>query len=230
MRKILIYISLALVILSCGKDDPAPSSPETPQLVFPENNSECIEGAINGTNLSTIGFTWETTARADRYTLTVKNLEDGSSSTYATTNTTYDVSLMRGMPYSWQVTAINDALTDQPTNSATWKFYNAGTGTSSYPPFPAELLYPQSGANIYYETGSSIDLQWDASDVDGDITTYTILFGTNSNPQNVAGINITLKRLTVSDLVKNQTYYWRVITNDANGNRSYSEVSQFRTR
>ncbi len=105
----------------------------------------------------------------------------------------------------------------------TWKFYNAGLPEESFPPFPAEALSPQSGSSV---DEGDITLEWQASDIDNDIASYTIFLDTVNPPLTEVGdtSNNSLDVSVTSGLI----YYWKVITTDVIGNTSDSQVFQFR--
>lgn len=231
MKKLITSICILGLLLttSCGSDgEDTPSPPTAPQLSFPENNSECFEGVVSATdpNISEIVFRWERSSNTVSYTIRVRNLLSGRSEfTETTTSTSLGIGLERGVPYSWSVTATGSENTGTAA-SETWKFFNAGEGVVAHAPFPADLIYPSSGANLNLSGGSSLELRWEGADVDGDITSYEVLLDTQNPPAQRAGTTSS-QRLTVNQLSSGTTYYWRVITTDGEGNSSTSEVSQF---
>ncbi|TRZ47025.1 hypothetical protein D3A96_05525 [Robertkochia marina] len=220
---------MVLSLFSCGGDESPAGPPESPRLVFPENNSECLEGEVSAQspNISTIQFRWEASSGASGYTLTIRNLNSGVTITESTTSTSFPVTLIRGTPYAWSVRA-NSETTSSP-ESATWKFFNAGDGVTSYAPFPADLIYPKSGATVNLDASGSLELRWEGADVDNDIAAYEVLFDTQDPPVTNIGGNGPAESLMVNALQPGTTYYWRIITTDESGNRSTSEVSQFAT-
>lgn len=232
MRKsfLILFMLAGILLASCGGDDETSGTPQAPQLVFPENNSECLEGVVSSTNpnISTIEFRWQASSNASGYTLNIQNLITGARITESTTATAIPVELVRGQPYSWNVVA--NSNTSSSLSSDTWKFFNAGEGVSSYAPFPADLVYPRSGANISLNGSSSLELRWEGADVDNDISAYEVLFSTSDPPENNIGGNGPSQTFIVNELQTGTTYYWRVITTDEAGNSSVSEVSQFHIR
>ncbi|MBL7472334.1 fibronectin type III domain-containing protein [Robertkochia sediminum] len=231
MKKLITSICILGVLLttSCGGDgEDAPSPPTAPQLSFPENNSECFEGTISQTdpNISEIVFRWERSSNTVSYTIRVLNLLSGRSEvTETTTSTSIGIALERGMPYMWSVTASGSGNSGTAA-SESWRFFNAGDGVVAHAPFPADLIYPSSGANLNLSGGSSLELRWEGADVDGDIGFYEVLLDTQDPPAQQAG-STSSQRFTVNNLSSGSTYYWRVITTDLEGNSSTSEVSQF---
>lgn len=223
------FILLSLFLMAAcsgGSDGPAP--PEAPILSFPENNTECLEGTISSANpnLSDVVFRWEPARNAASYRITVKNLISGLILSESTTATSISLSILRGAPFSWSITAVGEDPNNVAT-SATWKFFNAGDGVVSFAPFPADLIYPASGASLNLGQDQSLELRWASSDIDGDISGYEVYLDTRNPPVTIAGTTSTLGRLTVTGLNAGTVYYWKVITFDRAGNAAQSEVSQF---
>ena len=130
----------------------------------------------------------------------------------------------RGVPYSWFVTSRGNGTTTT-TDSGMFRFYNEGEGIENYAPFPAEAVSPARGANI--AATAMVDLEWNGSDVDDDITGYEVLFGTDAAALASAGTSTEASLSDVS-VASGSTYLWQVITTDSAGNTSTSELFQFR--
>jgi len=219
--KILILFSVITLLAACKKAEVP--KPGKVALSFPALNSACTTGVIISATQSTITFSWNTSDHTDNYVLNIKNLLTGVTTTQTTSNNQLAVDLLRDTPYSW---FIESTSTSGTTPSDTWKFYNAGLGTLSHPPFPADALKPTYGQNVS-ATGGSINLSWTGSDPDNDIATYDVYFGTTSTPS-ISKSNITDMFLNNLAVVSGTTYYWKVITKDAQGNISDSGVFQFK--
>ncbi|WP_224488681.1 fibronectin type III domain-containing protein [Robertkochia flava] len=230
MTRLLICIPILLLVWACGGDNDQPAPPSAPQLQFPENNSECFEGVVNSVNpnVSSIEFRWEPASNASSYQLNIKNLISGQMRSQTTSGASLAVELDRGTPYSWYVEASSSATPNETAQSATWKFYNAGEGIASYVPFPADLIYPPSGASLSLNGSSALDLRWEGADLDNDISDYEVFFGTDSPPATSIGSSGTAQQIRVENLSPGTTYYWKVITTDQQGNKADSEISEFR--
>lgn len=223
------FLTAALLTLAaCGGGDDQPLPPEAPRLIFPENNSECLEGIADQNNpeLSNIVFRWQPADHAVSYSVSIKNLITGRTVTEASNDASLGIALLRGTPYSWSVTATGAPGTATAL-SETWKFYNAGEGIISYTPFPADLVYPTSGVSLNLNGTNSLEFRWEGADADNDITGYEVFLDTKNPPAISVGSNGNVPRLTVTGLSPGATYYWRVVTYDRAGNNSISEVSQF---
>ncbi len=210
-----------------GDDDPVViPAPTVATLVFPEDVTECNTGVVdpNDDTKSTVTFQWNASQNTDRYTVTVTNLNT-SSSTFANSDTNEVAILIdRGTPYSWFVTSRATATTET-ADSAIFRFYNEGAGIENYAPFPAEAVAPGRGATI--PTATMVTLEWTGSDIDDDITSYEVFFGTDANPSTSvgSGAETTLTDMLVTEGV---TYYWTVVTTDSAGNTSTSEIFEFK--
>jgi len=219
---------LALVItISCSSEDEQTAVivedlPTAATLIFPNDNTECNEGIIVSDTETDVLFEWEEATNASSYVLTITNLNDATSREIKTVSSEFLIRVLRGTPYSWVVKS-KVSSSNETTDSETWKFYNAGLPEESHPPFPADVISPQIGSSI---DGGNITLQWEATDVDGDIASYTILLDTANQPVTEVG-NPSTNSLNVT-VSSGQVYYWKVITFDEVGNASHSQVFQFK--
>lgn len=230
-RKILPLCLLAVLItISCNNDDEQTDMvndedlPAAATLIFPLNNTECNEGIIVSDTETDVLFQWEKAKNTSSYLLTITNLNNGSSREINTVSNEFLIRILRGTPYSWVVKS-KASIGNATADSETWKFYNAGLPEESHPPFPAELVSPIMGSAI--ESGT-VSLQWNGSDVDNDIASYTVLFDTVEIPILPAG-NTTTNSMNV-EVESGKVYYWKVISTDANGNSSDSEIFQFKVK
>lgn len=212
---------------SGGDDDnPVIPDPSAATLVFPEDNTECTTGIVNPNNasLSTVNFQWNASPNTDSYTVTVTNLNTNNSSfTNANTNEV-DITIERGTPYSWFVTS-RATGTANTADSATFRFYNEGPGIENYAPFPAEAIAPARGSAVDAVNGT-INLQWTASDIDSDIDSFEIFFGTDIN--SLASQGSTQSTTLEVNVSTGTVYFWQVITTDLASNSSNSEIFEFR--
>lgn len=228
----LIGLFFLVLLTSCGGSDsgsstPANSSPSKSVLIAPANNTTCETGTTNSTTQSTVSFSWNIASNTETYDLKIVNLntQEVNSQTGITT-TTKEVSLSRGVPYSWTITSKNKGTTT--TVSETWKFYLAGNGVTNYAPFPASALSPLQGG-VVTPTNGKLTLRWETSDVEGSALTYTLYFDTIDGKQSPLDTNKNLstnsKEVSVNP---NTVYYWRVATSDGN-NIATSIVYSFKT-
>lgn len=225
----ILAAAAALFISSCGSGggdgDGQGTTPGAVILLAPADNSECISGTTTSATNSTVTLEWQAAANADSYLIYVKNLNTQSQMQYNSNGgTSLDVNLIKGVPYSWYVVS-KSTSSAQNTQSAKWKFYNAGSGIQNYAPFPADLVEPAMSSTV---STATVNLVWQGGDVDNDITQYKVYMDTNANPTTLIGTASSGSFGPVS-VAANKTYYWKVVTTDAAGNSSTSPLFQFKT-
>jgi hypothetical protein len=222
-----IIFALSFILAGCGsKNNPAPDlpSPDKALLIFPEKDAICTTGTLVSATTSSLTLKWNAANNTDSYDVTVKNLLTGTLTTQTTTKTELTVNLLVNTPYSWVVTSKSSKV-NKPATSDTWKFYNSGPGIVSYAPFPAEIVAPNFKQNVT-ATNGKVTLDWNGSDVDGDIVSYDVYFDTKNSPA-IFKAGVTDSILNDVAVTSGSTYYWRVITKDSKGNSSDSGVFQF---
>jgi len=153
----------------------------------------------------------------------LKNLNTLSTISLSSLTTELAITIDKGTPYSWYVISKNMKVLET-AQSETWKFYNAGDPIASYAPFPADLIAPAMASTL---TGiTSQNLSWSGSDIDNDIVSYDVYFDISNPPTALEG-NTSSSNMDVTVAAGN-TYYWRVVTKDSQGNNSQSEIFEFR--
>jgi len=221
MRIFLLF--LLILCIGCRKDsEPLPGKAV---LIFPKNNEICADGVIVSASRTKILFKWEASNNANAYILSIKNLESGQISTHSTDKTQLEIELDRNLAYSWFILSKNTSI-NKELSSDIWKFYNPAPAQTSFSPFPAELTAPRYGEVIPLST-ATVTLRWSAKDPDGDIDSYDVYLGNTNVP---VLYRSALKEAFLADLQldRNKTYYWKIITRDSKGNRSNSDVYQFK--
>jgi hypothetical protein len=241
MKRQLLALMICLVILSCGGkgNNPQPGggggtggggtttppAPAQASLVSPAQNAVCTTGTIVTDSTSAITFSWDASSNTSSYQVSIQNLLTNAVITQTSAQTKVTVTLLRNTPYAWFVVS-SSTKTTTTTQSTTWKFYNAGTGTVSYAPFPADIVSPTFG-QVVTPSGGAVSLSWQGSDVlAGSIASYDVYFGTAKTPPLLQS-NITATTISNLPVSENTTYYWEVITKDNLGNTSSSGIYQF---
>jgi len=227
MKKHLLLLFVCIAVISCKKPTKVIDPPTKAVLSLPANNEACTTGTPVSASLSAIVFKWAASQNAESYDLTIKNLESGVITTQTTTALELPVTLARNMPYSWFVTAKSSKIATTAVSDI-FKFYNVGEASSSFAPFPADMVTPKMAQRIT-PTAGKITLQWIGSDVDNDITNYDIYFGTTATPPLLKGNHGITSSLADVAVNAGTTYYWKVISKDAKGNTSDSGVHIFYT-
>jgi len=231
-----IAVISVLFVISCGGgDDSPPPTPPMPEqmipdpkaasLVFPEDNTECNEGVIVSDEISRVTFRWNEAADTDSYQVNLRNINTNESSISIANTNQVDIAITRGAPYEWFVVSKATGTT-ATASSSSFKFYNQGPGIENYAPFPAEAVSPIRGADLTDTTGS-VTLTWKGTDIDEDELSYEVFFGTSEAPTESLGTTIE-ETMDVTVTAGGTVYYWRVITTDAQGNTSQSEIFEFK--
>ena len=233
MKKLKYIISIVFIasLLSCGGggDDP-PMIPEPDPimppsavtLVFPANNEECNSGVSVSATQSRVNFQWNEGANATSYTVFVKNLLTNAESSINSSVNQVEITINKSTPYKWWI--ISKATgTSETAKSLEWKFYNSGDAVQTYAPFPAELVAPVMGSTV---SETTVTLEWLGSNVDNDIKEYDVYFDTAHPPTNKIETVTAEKIENVS--ISTNTYYWKIVTRDNEGNTSTSQLFQFK--
>ena len=230
MKKItLLFGGLIMFIASCAKEDPIPKDPTATLLLSPANNETCLDGVSINDSQSNVDFSWSAATDAVSYEVVVSNLLTQSSQTYTAGTNQTTIALAKAEPYSWLVKSIGEPGTT-PAESDLWKFYLAGDATINYAPFPSELISPRSGANITPDINNLVILNWNSSDVDGDLESFEVYLDENDGTTLNTTLDYQTQETSIEvEVANNTTYYWKIIAIDANGNQSSSGVYAFRT-
>ena len=229
-RIVLLFGSLILLVNSCTTEEPVvPINPSAPTLISPANDETCLDGTSINDSQSNVDFRWSSAANALSYELVVTNLLTQSSQTYPATSNQTTVALTKAEPYNWSVKSIGE-VGSIPSQSTQWKFYLAGDAVVNFAPFPSELISPQSGANVTPDINNLIKLQWNASDVDGDLAQFEVYLDKNDATTIIKTIAYQTEEESIEiDVENGSTYYWKIIAIDTNQNQSSSGVYTFRT-
>ncbi len=225
MRHHVVFICCLLVIMGCKKKD-EPKPPEASVLIFPNQDSECTTGESLNETTSSVEFRWMSSVNTEIYELKVSNITTGIAQTISTASLSAKLPLEKGAPYSWFVVSKN-AKANETAFSETRQFYNAGSQTT-YAPFPAQIIFPKSGASVLKDINNEIELSWSGADIEDDIEVFKVYFGTEPTT------NILIATLPSDgfnrkvSVLSGNIYYWRIVTRDAESNTSDSGIFQFK--
>ncbi len=230
MKKIaLLFVGLFLLLSNCTQEELLPLEPGAATLISPENNETCLDGNSLNDMQSNVNFSWSNSVNTLSYEVLVTNLSTQSNQVYPSSSNQITIALNKSEPYAWIVKSIGE-VGSTVKQSEQWKFYLAGDAIINYAPFPPELLSPRSGANVTPDINNLISLNWNASDVDGDLTKFEVYFDQNdATTLNTVIEYKTQETITEVEVENNTTYYWKIIAIDANNNQSSSGVYAFRT-
>lgn len=217
---------LSVFLFGCKKKE-APKPPEAAALVHPAKSSECTTGTELNNTTTEVEFRWNEAKYTDTYELIVTHVAANTTQRISTEDLSAKLALKKGALYSWLVKTKNDNVIEI-ISSETWQFYNAGFETT-YAPFPAEIVAPDSGITLTRDIDNEVTLEWFGTDIDNDISGFEVYLSTENPPttllENLATSITSVKAAVLADTV----YYWKVITIDTEGNKSDSGVYDFRT-
>lgn len=226
------YFAILSILFSCGGggggDRETPSAPNTaptvPVLTGPTDKSICINNIVT--------FTWNASSDAqnDAIVYQIQIAADNQFSQIvnsgSTSASTYTTTLEKGKAYYWRVRAV-DSKNANSDYSGGYSFYTEANATINYLPFMPELVSPSENSSV---NGSSVNLSWNASDVDAsDVLTYDIYWGTNKANLSNSKLNHTTKTHQLTALQTGAVYYWRIVVKDGRGGETQGQIWSFRT-
>lgn len=223
MKKIVyILVIAALIGTSCssgggddtgGGGDTSDSKPSSPTLVFPSQNQLCTTNVLN--------FEWQASTNSDGssviYILEIAKDNQFNNKVVNEVLTTLSkiVTLEKGFAYYWRVKA-RSTKNIESDYSPTAQFYTEEVPNSNHLPFAPALKSPFLGQ--YLEAGTTmVNLEWTASDVDGDPVTFDVYFGKGKDALTIVSEDISANTIQVNLDVVDTTYYWKVVVKDDKG-------------
>ena len=104
--KHLLQILFLFLFLFCSNNEfENTGSPAIPNLVFPENNTPCLDTSVINDTQSSVTFRWSLTRDTNSYRLFVTNLSTDELQQFSSENPEVTATLNHGEPYSWKVRA-----------------------------------------------------------------------------------------------------------------------------
>lgn len=231
MRKFIYTITaLSTLLWSCGGGGdtltPPPvtnNTPSIPTLTYPTANLLCIDNVIN--------FEWNASTDSDEDAITYQlqiaknNQFSPIAQEFNITETAQEITLDIGTAYYWRVKA-TDNKSASSNYSSVFSFYTEGVGITNHLPFTPVLVSPTINS---VQTGTPVNLQWTASDVDtADTLTYDVYFGTANPPTVITSANQSPSSLSKT-VSASTTYYWKVVVKDGKGGQTIGQVWNFVT-
>jgi hypothetical protein len=208
-----LFVIIALLLFSCEGEFEATSGFSDINLLFPENNEQCL-----GTNLPNgkirVNFAWEDVTGTTSYILEYEDTVTGNNFSETTSASSLDIELEPGTLYSWKVTISDDF--GGMRSSDTFSFYTEGLADENHVPFPAEIDVVNNG-------NGTLNISWRGADLDDDISFYNVFFSDSSPPTQL--LSETTTESTTVNIQIGRTYYLNVVTVDRNGNFSDSKRS-----
>jgi hypothetical protein len=235
MKKTYLYLSLVFVLLvmfSCGSGGDEPddikvdenTAPTVPNQVFPLNNTVCTDHNVL--------FEWNASSDTEGNTVTyrVEIAENSSFSPLLYSESSFSesrlISLSEGKAYYWRIKAI-DSRNAESAYSPTMQFLTEGEGVSNHIPFAPALLSPVLNSEV---SGTTVNISWSASDVDGDPLAFDVYLDTKENPATKVSENQTETTYEAANLAPATKYYFKVVVKDDKGAISVGQVWSFTTK
>lgn len=217
------WLFVLIVFVQCAKEKIP--TPEVVVLQAPENNNTCTTAVPVDASQSQVSFVWQPALHTDTYELVVQNNRTNSQQRFSTTFTTKSILLSSANQYSWWVVSSAE-VTEVTAQSEVWSFYLEGVATEELLPFPAQLLAPENNATV--DPGAVL-LRWSGGHPEGAILSYQVLMGNSATSLTPLG-ELQAGTSTTFQAASQQEYFWRVVSYQANGDSSSSELFQFQTR
>lgn len=215
----LLLICFCLIAFQCSKKA-TNQAPTAVSLIYPSENLLCID--------NTIAFNWSTAIdpEDDEVEYNIIIAKDRALTNVIEnriiSNTQVTINLEQETAYYWKVDAL-DVNNNQGTASETYAFFTQGDIVTNYAPFTSAPLTPENNSQI---NSGSVNLTWDAADVNSnDTLTYEVYFG-EANNLSLQDDNVAIKSYSVS-VASGKTYSWRVDVKDQHGAKSIGRVWTF---
>ncbi|MFB9076334.1 hypothetical protein ACFFLS_19315 [Flavobacterium procerum] len=221
-----IYLSIAVLFISCGDDSDSEvkaEAPSIPELTTPADNKLCTDNNVvfewkksTDKNNDEIVYLIEI-ASDNQFTKTVQTIESALNS--------QTIELDKNTAYYWRIKA-TDTGGLSSEYSKVYKFYTTGEAVINHLPFLPELVAPASNS---FQSTTSVSLRWNAEDADTyDQLSYDVYFGTVNPPVTKVREN-TYSRSTSVTIQAAKEYYWKVVVKDNNGGETVGQVWKFKT-
>jgi hypothetical protein len=226
MNSNFLILLLCFMLFSCGNDDEPNienSPPAVPVQVYPSNNLLCIDHNVK--------FEWEPSLDIDgdpvKFELQVSKEEHFTNIAYHENNiigTSKNLNLEKGNIFFWRVRAV-DSQNAMSGYSSIYRFYTEGDGEINQLPFLPELISPKSNISI---ESPSVQLEWSATDADGNDLLFDIYVGTSVSTLELLSENQMASSFKL-DVDGSKDYFWKVIVKDNFGSTT-GPIWQFKTK
>ena len=224
MKKFILLI--IFISFQCSKDKIL--EPDSVFLISPNNQDNCSSSTILDESKSQVDFNWTEGLNADQYEIIVENQSNNLQTKKTSLENNISIILERGINYSWWVISRSNKSSITAT-SLIWQFYLEGPSILEHIPFSAVLLDPENEEEIILNDQNKYILKWSGNDLDDDIDYYSLYLGNSISEVNIFENNIKNQQIELN-LLKQKTYYWKILTVDSKGNASSSQIFSFYTK
>ena len=224
MKKFILLI--IFISFQCSKDKIL--EPDSVFLISPNNQDNCSSSTILDESKSQVDFNWTEGLNADQYEIIVENQSNNLQIKKTSLKNNISLILERGINYSWWIISRSNK-SSITAKSLTWQFYLEGPSILEHIPFSAVLLTPENQEEINLNDQNRYILKWRGNDLDDDIDYYSLYLGNSIDEVNIIENNIKNQQVEL-ELLKQKTYYWKILTIDLKGNNSSSQIYSFYTK
>jgi len=224
MKRFILLI--IFILFQCSKDEIL--DPDPVFLISPTNQNNCSSSTIIDESSSQVDFIWTEGLNTDQYEIVVENQSNKLQTIKTSLENNTSIILERGINYSWWVISKSNK-SSITAKSLTWQFYLEGPSIIEHIPFSAVLLAPQNEEEINLNNENKYLLKWSGNDLDDDIDFYSLYLGNSIAVMEILENNIKNQEIEL-ELLKEKTYYWKILTIDLNGNNSSSQTYSFYTK
>jgi hypothetical protein len=224
MKKFILLI--IFILFQCSKDQIL--DPDAVFLIFPTNQNNCSSSTIIDESRSQVDFSWSEALNTDQYEIVIENQSNKLQTKIISLKNNTSIILERGINYSWWVISKSNK-SSITAKSLTWQFYLEGPSIVEHLPFSAVLLDPKNEEEINLNNENKYILKWSGNDLDDDIDFYSLYLGNSMGEMEILENNIKNQEIEI-ELLKQKTYYWKILTIDLKGNNSSSQIYSFQTK
>ena len=217
---------IIFILFQCSKDEIL--EPDSVFLISPTNQDRCSSSTILDESKSQVDFSWSESLNTDQYEIIIENQSNNLQIKKTSLKNNISLILERGINYSWWVISRSNK-SSITAKSLTWQFYLEGPSIIEHIPFSAVLLTPENQEEINLNDQNRYILKWRGNDLDDDIDYYSLYLGNSIDEVNIIENKIKNQQVEL-ELLKQKTYYWKILTIDLKGNNSSSQIYSFYTK
>ena len=213
-----LILSGIFAIQSCKKE--APVETTVVMAAMPAAPDPGVDAIVPFTGTGqTINLAWTGTAtNAVKWDVYFGKKSSPALAASGVTTNTFNTTITKGGTYYWQVstTDVNGVNTVSPV----WSFE-----VNSNPNVPSTPVPTLNKVNV----SCNPNIQWAASDPEGDALTYDLYLGTTASPAPYSSGLADTSLVITATLLPTTAYYWKVVAHDPYGGVSTSPIWKFTT-
>lgn len=226
MKKIVSIITFSFILIACSSDseevekvEPKNLPPSVPTLSLPEDNLFCTANELD--------FKWAPSVDPEGdnlvyvFQLSKTNSFSELYHTAELSSLLLNKTLVKGQNFYWRVKA-KDVKGNQSNFSEVRSFYTEDEQDINSLPSVPRLIKPESD----FISGSIAELEWEATDPDGEELKYDLYFGNSESPA-LLKEDLLETSYTVNNLTSGKKYYWKIVVTDKRGGKTIGQTWSF---